>query len=193
MDLRFYQRAYAMMGSDKARAAFDLAKQEPNHLRDDYGRNAHAGQRMLLARRLVEAGCALSHSLTVAGTITTTSARESANQMPNFDRAFATLSSVIFHRAACSIRRWFWSPLNSDAPPQINKNRRTHDHYPKVFSIVMAGGGDPNRVWSTAQPDPTGTGAGLKTHSPCLIMPRRFTKLLGIDWEENFAGWQPAG
>src|SRR6516162_1917940 len=50
----FYERAYAMMSSDKAREAFDL-KKEPDKLRDEYGRNA-AGQRMLLARRLVEAG-----------------------------------------------------------------------------------------------------------------------------------------
>src|SRR5437870_8594387 len=50
----FYERAYAMMSSDKARAAFDL-KNEQDSLRDEYGRNA-AGQRMLLARRLVEAG-----------------------------------------------------------------------------------------------------------------------------------------
>src|SRR5205807_449650 len=48
----FYQRAYAMMSSDKAREAFDLAK-EPDKLRDEYGRN-QAGQRLLLARRLVE-------------------------------------------------------------------------------------------------------------------------------------------
>src|SRR6516164_1660741 len=50
----FYERAYAMMSSDKAREAFDL-KKEPDKLRDEYGRN-QAGQRMLLARRLVEAG-----------------------------------------------------------------------------------------------------------------------------------------
>src|SRR3989449_4163752 len=50
----FYQRAYAMISSDKARAAFDLG-QESKELRDEYGRDA-AGQRMLLARRLVEAG-----------------------------------------------------------------------------------------------------------------------------------------
>jgi len=36
----FYQRAYAMMSSDKARgAAFDL-NQEKDKLRDEYGRNA---------------------------------------------------------------------------------------------------------------------------------------------------------
>src|SRR5437588_3408028 len=50
----FYERAYAMMSSDKARAAFDL-KNEPDKLREEYGRN-QAGQRLILARRLVEAG-----------------------------------------------------------------------------------------------------------------------------------------
>src|SRR5438309_3924620 len=53
----FYQRAYAMMSSDKAREAFDL-KKETDTLRDEYGRNA-AGQRLLRARRLVEAGVRL--------------------------------------------------------------------------------------------------------------------------------------
>jgi len=35
----FYQRAYAMMSSEKARDAFDL-KKESDKLRDEYGRNA---------------------------------------------------------------------------------------------------------------------------------------------------------
>ncbi|MBM4058264.1 MAG: DUF1501 domain-containing protein, partial [Planctomycetes bacterium] len=50
----FYERAYALISAPEARAAFDI-KAEPAPLRDEYGRNA-AGQRMLLARRLVEAG-----------------------------------------------------------------------------------------------------------------------------------------
>ena len=50
----FYQRAYSLISSQKAREAFDINKEEAK-VRDEYGRNA-AGQRMLLARRLVEAG-----------------------------------------------------------------------------------------------------------------------------------------
>ena len=50
----FYARAYSMVSSEKARAAFAI-KDEPEKLRDEYGRN-EAGQRMLLARRLVAAG-----------------------------------------------------------------------------------------------------------------------------------------
>lgn len=51
---QFSQMAASMLTSDKARAAFDLAK-EPNHIRDLYGCHPW-GNRALLARRLVEAG-----------------------------------------------------------------------------------------------------------------------------------------
>ena len=49
----FYQRAYGLISSQQAREA-DINK-EPAKLRDEYGRN-QAGQRLLLARRLVESG-----------------------------------------------------------------------------------------------------------------------------------------
>ncbi len=51
----FNRRALSLLTSDNARDAFDLS-QEPESLRDRYGRHAW-GQRALLARRLVEAGC----------------------------------------------------------------------------------------------------------------------------------------
>jgi hypothetical protein len=50
----FHQRAAAMILSTEARKAFDITA-EPDRLRDRYGRTT-AGQSMLLARRLVEAG-----------------------------------------------------------------------------------------------------------------------------------------
>ena len=50
----FYDRAYSLISSEKARDAFDINKEDAA-LRDKYGRNT-AGARMLLARRLVEAG-----------------------------------------------------------------------------------------------------------------------------------------
>ena len=60
----FYQRAYAMISSQKAREAFNI-NAEPDKLRDEYGRNS-AGQRLLMARRLVESGVRLV-SLTYGG------------------------------------------------------------------------------------------------------------------------------
>ena len=50
----FYDNAFAMLDSKSSTDAFDLGK-EDDKIKDRYGRNA-AGMRMLLARRLVEAG-----------------------------------------------------------------------------------------------------------------------------------------
>ncbi len=50
----FHQRAAAMLLSPEAKKAFDIAA-EPEKLRDRYGRTT-AGQSLLLARRLVDAG-----------------------------------------------------------------------------------------------------------------------------------------
>ena len=50
----FRQRAFGLMTSPKAKAAFDIHS-EPAKVRDEYGRNT-LGQSCLMARRLVEAG-----------------------------------------------------------------------------------------------------------------------------------------
>jgi hypothetical protein len=52
---KFNRQAVELLTSDKARVAFDLSR-ESDALRDRYGRHAW-GQRALMARRLVEAGC----------------------------------------------------------------------------------------------------------------------------------------
>ncbi len=52
---RFQQDAYQLVSSDAARKAFDLSSEDPK-LRERYGRTSW-GQSVLLARRLVEAGC----------------------------------------------------------------------------------------------------------------------------------------
>ena len=50
----FYTAAYNLISSSEAREAFAL-QQEPENIKDTYGRNRF-GQSCLLARRLVEAG-----------------------------------------------------------------------------------------------------------------------------------------
>ncbi|MEK6249505.1 MAG: DUF1501 domain-containing protein, partial [Planctomycetales bacterium] len=85
----FYQRAYDIINSRKARAAFDLSN-ESDKLRDEYGRN-EAGARFLLARRLVEAGVRFitvnygswDHHSNIEPGI--------RKHVPTFDQAFATL------------------------------------------------------------------------------------------------------
>src|SRR4030095_11429085 len=50
----FYERAYRLVSSQKAREAFNI-EAESTEVREEYGRNT-AGQRLLMARRLVAAG-----------------------------------------------------------------------------------------------------------------------------------------
>ena len=87
----FYQRAYAMISSAAAREAFNINAETPK-IRDEYGRNA-AGQRMLLARRLVAAGVRFV-SLTYGGWDMHTGIKGGmAGQLPAFDQAYAAADS----------------------------------------------------------------------------------------------------
>lgn len=133
----FYQRAYAMISSDKARAAFDI-NAEPAKLRDDYGRN-QAGQRMLLARRLVEAGVRFV-SLTYGGWDHHDNIQRANNQqMPPFDQAFAMLIKDLEQRGMLDSTLVMVSS-EFGRTPKINATAG-RDHWPKVFSIALAGGG----------------------------------------------------
>ncbi len=133
----FYQRAYAMLSSEKARAAFSIAD-EKQSLRDQYGMN-DAGQRMLLARRLVESGVRFV-SLTYGGWDHHDNIKTAmTNQMPKFDQAFAALIRDLEQRGMLDSTLVLVT-TEFGRTPKIN-NTAGRDHYPKVFSIVMAGGG----------------------------------------------------
>ncbi len=128
----FYQRAYAMISSDKARAAFELGK-EPDKLRDDYGHNA-AGQRMLLARRLVESGVRFV-SLTYGGWDHHDNIKNGVStQMPAFDQAFAALIRDLEGRGMLDSTLVLVT-TEFGRTPKINSTGG-RDHHPKVFSIV---------------------------------------------------------
>jgi uncharacterized protein (DUF1501 family) len=133
----FYDRAYNLVSSEKARDAFDIDK-EDNALRDRYGRNA-AGQRMLMARRLVEAGVRMV-SLTYGGWdmhSNVTSGMKS--QMPALDQALAALISDLDSRGLLD-RTLVMVSSEFGRTPKINQTAG-RDHWPKVFSIMLAGGG----------------------------------------------------
>jgi hypothetical protein len=84
-----YQRAYALISSQKAREAFDINK-EPAQIRDEYGRNT-AGARMLLARRLVEAGVRFVTLTYGSWDYHDSIAAGMSSQLPAFDQGFAAL------------------------------------------------------------------------------------------------------
>jgi hypothetical protein len=85
----FYARAYELLSSKHAREAFDLGR-EPKALRDRYGRHA-AGQRLLLARRLVAAGVRFV-TVTYGSWDHHEQVREGLErQLPPLDQAYAAL------------------------------------------------------------------------------------------------------
>jgi uncharacterized protein (DUF1501 family) len=133
----FYQRAYSLISSQKAREAFNI-NAEPAALRDEYGRNG-AGQRMLLARRLVAAGVRFV-SLTYGGWDMHNQIKASmSGQMPGFDKAFATLIRDL-DRTGLLNSTLIMVSSEFGRTPKINATAG-RDHWPKVFSVVLAGGG----------------------------------------------------
>ena len=78
-----------MISSQKAREAFNIAA-EPAKIRDEYGRNP-AGQRMLMARRLVAAGVRMVTLQYGGWDLHTQIVPGMKSQMPAFDQALATL------------------------------------------------------------------------------------------------------
>ncbi len=133
----FYQRAYSMISSKDAREAFDMSK-EPDHLKDQYGRN-QAGMRMLMARRLVEGGVRFV-SMTYGGWDHHVGInRGFRQQMPQFDKAFAALIRDLDDRKLLDSTIVMVSS-EFGRTPKINQTEG-RDHWPKCFSIVLAGGG----------------------------------------------------
>jgi hypothetical protein len=133
----FYERAYSLLSSQEAREAFNIDA-EPAAIRDEYGRH-EAGQRMLMARRLVAAGVRFV-SLTYAGwDMHTGIAAGMRSQMPAFDQAFATLIRDL-ERTGLLNETLVMVSSEFGRTPKINRDAG-RDHWPKVFSVVLAGGG----------------------------------------------------
>lgn len=133
----FYQRAYSLLGSPEAKQAFDLNK-EDKKVKEAYGMN-QAGQRLLMARRLVESGCRLV-TLTYGGWDMHTGITSAMNRtMPPLDQALTQLILDLEQRGLLDSTLVMVSS-EFGRTPKINKDAG-RDHYPKVFSVMMAGGG----------------------------------------------------
>lgn len=133
----FYQRAYDLIHSERARKAFDLS-QEKAATRDQYGQS-EVGARLLLARRLVEAGVRFitvqygewDHHAKLEPGI--------KKHVPPFDQAFAALIADLEQRGMLE-RTLVVASTEFGRTPKIN-TLAGRDHWGKVFSIAMAGGG----------------------------------------------------
>lgn len=149
---RFHERAFDILTSSKARSAFDLDA-EPRAVRERYGFMPRYeaptpdrcgvpawSQRILLARRLVEAGVRLV-TVDVRWWDTHVKGYESMRDgfLPRWDKAYSALIEDLHQRGMLdSTMVIAWGEFGRT--PKVNSTGG-RDHYPNVFSAAMAGGG----------------------------------------------------
>jgi uncharacterized protein (DUF1501 family) len=145
---RFDRQAFEMVSGERARAAFDMATEDPR-LRDRYGRNTW-GQSTLLARRLVEAGSTFvtchfggwdSH-WNHQGTM--------ERHLPNVDMAVSSLFDDLEVRGMLDqvlvmvMGEFSRTPkMNNggNGGPPLSKGTPGRDHWGNALSVLMGGGG----------------------------------------------------
>ncbi|HVW01455.1 MAG TPA: DUF1501 domain-containing protein [Planctomycetaceae bacterium] len=145
-----YSRAFQLLTSPKAKQAFDLS-QEPDKLRDRYGRNTF-GQSCLLARRMIEHGSryvTVNHFDTVfnltcwdmhadGGGLNNTYLDYERHLCPQFDLAFTALIEDLSQRGL--LEDTVVAVLSEfGRTPQVN-GRGGRDHYPAAWTNFMVGG-----------------------------------------------------
>ena len=134
----FYNRAYSLLSSSEARAAFDL-KAETEELKNAYGRN-NFGQSLLLSRRLVEAGVRFT-TVTLGGWDNHNNIFHALGDghLPSFDQSFSTFIADMDKRGL--LQRTLVIVMGEfGRTPLINRDGG-RDHYSRVFSMMLAGGG----------------------------------------------------
>ena len=137
---QYLQQSVQLVLSPKAQAAFDLAR-EDEKIRDSYGRNDF-GQRLLMARRLVEVGVSWV-TVNYGGWDHHTKLFEAykGDHVKNMDRGMAALLSDLDQRGLLD------STLvvllgEFGRTPKVNKDGG-RDHWPHAMSVLMAGAGCP--------------------------------------------------
>jgi hypothetical protein len=132
-----YRQAYDLVTSPQAQAAFDLGR-EPTHVRDRYGRTPF-GQRLLLARRLAEAGVPF---ITVDDPYWDhhTKLFDAFNKrMPGWDASVSALIEDLDQRG--QLETTMVIALGEfGRTPQVNKDGG-RDHWSNAMSVLFAGGG----------------------------------------------------
>jgi hypothetical protein len=148
---QFRQQAWELISSERARSAFDLDA-ESRSVRERYGFapefkaptpdrcGAPAwSQRILLARRLVEAGVRLV-TVDLRWWDTHVKGFESLKQgfLPRWDQAYSALIEDLHQRGLLeSTMVLAWGEFGRT--PKVN-DKAGRDHWPNVFSAAMAGG-----------------------------------------------------
>jgi uncharacterized protein (DUF1501 family) len=135
----FSRRAFEMATSEQVQKAFDL-NQEPEELRERYGRNSFGAQSTLLARRLVEAGARFV-TVRIDGQWDSHKDNFTAhrNLIPPFDQCVSALIEDLDQRGLLDTTLVMIGG-EFGRTPKINKDAG-RDHWPTVYTTVLAGGG----------------------------------------------------
>lgn len=144
-----FDRAYRLVTSSEAKAAFNLSA-EPEQVRARYGPRMF-GQSCLLARRLVERGVPFvsvintgwdtHESLVLQLKLGYSGANVGVGLLPTFDLGFSALVSDLSDRGLLD-ETLVIAMGEFGRTPKLN-TRGGRDHWPRVFSVVLAGGGVP--------------------------------------------------
>jgi hypothetical protein len=151
-----YERAFSLLASRGGVQAFDLSK-EPLPIRERYGMNIH-GQSVLQARRLVEAGVPLVTIFWPNDGITNVSVYWDTHNRnfidlktrlcPVTDQAFSALLEDLQQRGLLDETLVVWTGemgrtprVGQSVPGGAGAGRDGRDHWPHVFTSVLAGGG----------------------------------------------------
>jgi hypothetical protein len=147
----FYSRALTMLSAPRVKRAFELSE-EPERLRDAYGRTTY-GQSCLLARRLIEAGVRFV-SVYFAPSIGGASGGwdthgDNFNQLkkrllPITDQAVPTLVQDLRARGLFEETLIVWMGEFGRSPKVQNTKQfgpDGRDHWPDCYTVLFAGGG----------------------------------------------------
>ena len=144
-----FDRAYRLVTSREAKSAFDLSA-EPEQVRARYGSRMF-GQSCLLARRLVERGVSFvsvintgwdtHEGLVLQLKLGYSGAKVGVGLLPTFDLGFSALVADLSERGLLD-QTLVIAMGEFGRTPKLN-TRGGRDHWPRVFSVVLAGGGVP--------------------------------------------------
>jgi hypothetical protein len=190
----YYQKAFSLILSGKARDAFDLTK-EPDAVRDRYGRHTF-GQSVLTARRLIEAGARFVQvnwpSVANGDPNTTAWDTHAANfgplrnlHCPKLDSGLSALLTELDERGLLSetlviaIGEFGRSPRLGVSTSGNSNSPDGRDHWPYCYTALIAGAGI-QRGALYGRSDATGSSPAENPVHPTQILATVY-HALGID------------
>lgn len=173
---QYYQQGIDMVQSPQAQAAFDIHR-EDEKVRDTYGRNDF-GQRLLMARRLVEVGVSWM-TVYFGGWDHHTKLFEAykGDMVKKLDQGVAALINDLDTRGLLDSTMVLLLG-EFGRTPKVNKDAG-RDHWPHAMSVLMAGAGIP-RGQIVGATDAKGYHASENVYRPEDFAASLYTKM-GID------------